>query len=330
MKGALKYESKGVHYCALCDSGIFRNKIVAVIGGSDSAAKEALLLSEHVKKVYMIYRGEKIRPEPINEERIKRNKKITVITRTSIIEIKGDKFVTHIMLDNKYNNSNIIKLDGVFGAIGSDPLSDLAKKLNVKINNKNEIIINHATSETNIKGVFAAGDVADKEFKQAITGVAEGVTATYSAYKYINENALICLTEDEPKLREDKISLVVSAIIIKNNKILLIKRSREPFKNYWSFISGQGAFKHTKNPMEAVKLEVKYDLNCKFNCEFFTHSYTDFDVSVINLFFIGKINGTPKINNKYVKEFRYFSLNEISKLKLAFDHKEVIKKLRKK
>ncbi|MEK6932867.1 MAG: FAD-dependent oxidoreductase [Nanoarchaeota archaeon] len=197
MKGALKYESKGVHYCALCDAAIFKNKIVAVIGGSDSAAKEALLLSEYAKKVYIIYRGEKIKPEPINNDRIKKNKKITVITKTNVIEIKGDKFVNKVILDNKFQGKNEIKLNGIFGAIGSDPLSELAKKIGVKINYKKEIIINHENSETNIKGVFAAGDVADKEFKQAITGVAEGVTASHSAYKYVNENNLICTMNDE-------------------------------------------------------------------------------------------------------------------------------------
>jgi len=197
MKGALQYEKKGVHYCSLCDGSLYRRKITAVIGGSDSAAKEALLLAGYAKKVYIIYRGEKIRPEPINEERIKRNKKITVLTETNILEIKGKQFVTEVILDKKFQGKNILKLDGVFGAIGSDPLSELAKKLGVKLNDKKEIIINHQDSTTNIKGVFAAGDIADKEFKQAITGVAEGVTATYSAYKYINNNVLICTTNDE-------------------------------------------------------------------------------------------------------------------------------------
>ncbi len=188
MKGALEYESRGVHYCALCDATMFKNKIVVVVGGSDSAAKEALLLSEYAKKVYLIYRGEKIRPEPINGERIKKNKKIEVILKTNIIEIKGKQFVNEIILDNKYKGKNSLQVEGVFGAIGSDPLSELAKKLKVKVNEKNEIIINHQNSETNISGVFAAGDVANKEFKQAITGVAEGVTATYSAYKYIKKS----------------------------------------------------------------------------------------------------------------------------------------------
>lgn len=191
MEGALEYESKGVHYCSLCDGALYKNKTVAVVGGSDSAAKEALLLAEHAKKVYIIYRKEKIRPEPINGERIKKNKKITVITNTNIKGIKGDKFVTQVILDKKYKGNTILKLDAVFGAIGSDPLSELAKQLKVKLNEKSEIIINK-NSETNIKGVFAAGDITDTSFKQAITGVAEGVTAAYSAYKYITSTNIKC------------------------------------------------------------------------------------------------------------------------------------------
>lgn len=196
MKGALEFESKGVHYCALCDGYAFKNKIVAVIGGSDTAAKEALLLTEYAKKVYLIYRGDKIRPEPINAVRVEKNKKIEVILNTNVLEIKGDKFVTHIVLDKPFNKSNILKLDGVFGAIGNIPLSDLAKILGLKINEKGEIIIDHHDSTTNIKGVFAAGDVVDTEFKQAITGVAEGVTAAHSAYKFINENEFVCTFDD--------------------------------------------------------------------------------------------------------------------------------------
>jgi len=197
MKGALEYEGKGTHYCALCDGFAFRNKAVAVIGGSDTAAKEALLLTEYAKKVYIIYRGEKIRPEPINEKRVYQNKKIEVITSTNVLEIKGEKFVTHIILDKKYKSSNLIKLDGVFGAIGNIPLSDLAKPLGVKLNEKGEIIINHHDSSTNILGIFAAGDVVDTDFKQAITGVAEGVTAAHSAYKFVNENSFVCTFDDK-------------------------------------------------------------------------------------------------------------------------------------
>ncbi len=185
-KGGSEFENKGVAYCALCDGPLYKNKTVCVVGGSDSAAKDALVLAEHAKKVYIIYRGEKIRAEPINIKRIQDNKKIEVITNTNVMEVKGKKFVESVVLDKSYKNDRELKLEGVFVAIGHIILSDLAKPLGVALNEKGEIIINHKSSETNVPGVFAAGDVADKPFKQAITGVAEGCTAAYYAYEHIN------------------------------------------------------------------------------------------------------------------------------------------------
>jgi thioredoxin reductase (NADPH) len=180
-------KNKGVSYCALCDAPLYKDKVVAVVGGSDSAAKEALLLAKYCPKVYMIYRREKIRPEPINAARIERDSKIEVITNTNVIEILGSNKVTAVKLDNPYNGSDTLRLDGVFIAIGGIPYSDLAAKLGVELNEKGEIKIDRS-SRTNIKGIFAAGDVVDGEFKQAITGVAEGVNAAYQAYRYVNEN----------------------------------------------------------------------------------------------------------------------------------------------
>lgn len=185
VKGAKEFDKKGVNYCALCDGPLYKEKVVAVVGGSDSAAKDALLLSEHAKKVYIVYRGDKIHPEPINLERIEKNKKIEVLNNTNIVEVKGDKFVNEVILDKEFKGSKNLKLEGVFVAIGHIVLSELAKKIGVKVNKKDEIKIDHMTSETNIKGVFAAGDVTDKQFKQLITGVADGCTAAYSAYEYI-------------------------------------------------------------------------------------------------------------------------------------------------
>lgn len=186
--GATEFENRGVVYCSLCDAPLFKNKIVAVIGGSDSAAKDALVAAEHAKKVYIIYRGEKIHPELPNlkrvEEKIKKGK-IEIIANTNVIEVKGDKVVKSVVLDKAHKGKKELALDGIFVAIGHIALSDLAKPLGVKLNQKNEIIIDHKTSETNVPGVYAAGDVADKPFKQAITGVAEGCTAAYSAYEFL-------------------------------------------------------------------------------------------------------------------------------------------------
>ncbi|MBL7056511.1 FAD-dependent oxidoreductase [Candidatus Woesearchaeota archaeon] len=186
MPGAKQFENKGVHYCALCDGAMFASKNVAIIGGSDSAAKEALLLAQYAEKVYVIYRGDKIRPEPVNAKLVEKNEKIEVITNTNVTEILGEVMVNKIILDKEYDGKTELDVSGVFGAIGHIPLSDLAKGLGADINEKREIKINR-DSETNIPGVFAAGDVVDSGFKQAITGVGEGVVAAHSAYQYIKK-----------------------------------------------------------------------------------------------------------------------------------------------
>ena len=185
VKGSKEFMNRGVHYCALCDGPLYKDRVVAVVGGSDSAAKDALLLAEHAKKVYVIYRGKEIHPEPINMERIKKNKKIEVINNTNIKEIQGDKLVSNVILDKPFKGKKDLKLNGVFVAIGHIPLSDLAKKLGVRTDQKGEIKIDHMTTETNIKGIYAAGDVTDKPFKQLITGVADGCTAAYYAYEFL-------------------------------------------------------------------------------------------------------------------------------------------------
>jgi len=187
--GSLEFENKGVNYCALCDGPLFKNKIVGLVGGSDSAAKDALVLTEHAKKVYIIYRGEKIHPEPINLKRVESNKKIEIINNTNVTEIKGEQFITNVTLDKEHKESKTLKLGGLFIAIGHIILSDLAKDINVKINKKGEIITDKL-SQTNIPGAYAAGDVSDGAFKQLITGVAEGCTAAYSAYEYINKEGI--------------------------------------------------------------------------------------------------------------------------------------------
>ena len=180
--GEDEYAGKGVSYCATCDGPFYKDRVVCVIGGSDSAAKEALFLAQNTSKVYIIYRGKEIRAEPINKKKVYENNKIEIIYNTNVVEIIGEGKVKSVVFDS----GEMLDVDGVFIEIGSIPNSDIAKRIGVEVNEKNEIKINRK-SETNIPGIFAAGDVADAPFKQAITGVAEGVIAAYSAFDYVKE-----------------------------------------------------------------------------------------------------------------------------------------------
>ncbi len=193
--GEKEFTNKGVHYCALCDGPLYKNKIVAVVGGGDSAAKEALLLSKYAKKVYILSRST-LKPEPINKIRVKKEKKIQALENIQVKEIKGDKFVQSVLLTKKINNSNELKIDGVFVDVGHVPLSKLAIPIGTKLNKNKEIIINKE-SQTNLKGVYAAGDVTDTKFKQAITGIGEAVKAVYGIYEYIHNEKVLCSSANE-------------------------------------------------------------------------------------------------------------------------------------
>lgn len=183
--GEKELENRGVSYCALCDGAFFKNKIVSVVGGGDSAAKEALFLSEHASKVYIIVRRDVLRAEPINAERVSRNAKIEILYNKEIEEILGTDSVEKI----RFKSGEEMEMQGVFLAIGHTAQTDLAKDLGVALNGKGEIIINRKT-ETNIHGVFSAGDCSDTEFKQAITGAAEAVTASYYAYNVCTSGSI--------------------------------------------------------------------------------------------------------------------------------------------
>lgn len=185
--GEKELANKGVSYCALCDGALFKGKTVAVVGGGDSAAKEALLLAEHCPKVYLIVRGTTLRAEPVNFDRVQAQKdRIEILFQTEIQEIVGEKKVEKVTLKNGLE----LPLQGIFVAIGHLALSGLAEKLGVGLNDKKEIVINRS-SQTSMPGVFAAGDVADTQFKQAITGAAEAVTAAYFAFDYLGKNKVV-------------------------------------------------------------------------------------------------------------------------------------------
>jgi len=184
--GEDRFRNKGVGYCATCDAPLMKNKIVGVVGGSDSAVVEALLLAEYAKKVCIIYRGEKVRPEPINGKRMLAMKNIEIIPFTNVLEIRGDKMMNRVVLDKPYNGNKELKLDGIYIEVGIVPNNALAKKLGVELDKDGYIIIDKA-SRTNVAGVFAAGDVTNSGWKQAIIAAAQGSYAANSVYNYLGE-----------------------------------------------------------------------------------------------------------------------------------------------
>jgi thioredoxin reductase (NADPH) len=184
VKGEKEFANKGVHYCALCDGGFYKGKVVAVVGGADSAVKDALVLSNLAEKVYVIYRGSELRAEKPNLDALARKKNVEVIYGTNVLEINGGNKANAVKLDKQHNSSDKLLLSAVFVAVGHLPLSALAKEVGVEVDAKGHVKINR-NSETSVPGFFAAGDVTDSRFKQAITGVGEAVSAAYSAYLYL-------------------------------------------------------------------------------------------------------------------------------------------------
>ncbi|MCK4310070.1 MAG: FAD-dependent oxidoreductase [Methanomicrobia archaeon] len=187
-----KFRGRGVSYCATCDGAFFIDKIVGVIGGGDSAVASALLLSEYAKKVYLIYRRKKkkMRAMPVWIERAENNKKIEMIFESVPKELKGEENLESVIFDQDGTPIEI-KVDGLFVEIGTDPESDLAKKLDVSVNEKGYIRVNEDMS-TDVPGIFAAGDVTtgSNMLAQIVTACAEGAIAAESAYKYIKKGGI--------------------------------------------------------------------------------------------------------------------------------------------
>jgi len=185
--GESDYIAKGVSYCATCDAPLFKNKIVAVIGGGDVALEEALYLSEYASKVYLIHRRQGFRAAAVLEDKVKNNKKIELILDSTVESIEGDKVVKQLEIKNKLNQEKrTIELEGVFIFIGLNPNSELVETL-VKTD-EDKLILTDESMACSVKGVFAAGDVRRKEYRQIVLACADGAIAGLSASRYINEN----------------------------------------------------------------------------------------------------------------------------------------------
>ncbi len=187
--GEGKYLGRGVSYCSTCDAPFYREKIVAVVGGANAACMGAIHLAKFAKKVYLIYRRDRLRGEPAWVNQIKKEPKIEVIYNTNVTAILGDdNKVTHLKLDHPYQGKETLTADGIFIEIGGIPMTTLAKTVGVKTDEDNFIITNEMMI-TNIPGIFCAGDInsSRKHYQQVVIAAAEGATAALSAYKYLHE-----------------------------------------------------------------------------------------------------------------------------------------------
>ena len=182
-----KYEGKGIHYCAVCDGAMYENKTIGVVGGGNSALEEATFLTNFAKKVYLIRRYDYFRGEKGLLEEVLNNDKIEILYNTDLIDVDGNDFIEKAILrDEVTKTEKELELNAVFGYIGTEPKSEEFKGyINL---NKNGYIITDEKMTTNIKGVYAAGDIREKEYRQITTAVADGTIAALEAEKFIKHN----------------------------------------------------------------------------------------------------------------------------------------------
>lgn len=184
VKGEEEFTGRGVSFCAICDAPFFANKVVAVVGGGNSAVSDALYLNDIAKKTYLIHRRDELRAEEVRQRELKESG-VEVILNSVVEEIAGDKLVESIKLRDVKGAGKTRKLrvDGVFISIGLVPTTLMAKEAGVKLDDEGFITVNRS-QETNISGVFAAGDCTGG-LKQITTATGEGSTAATSAYSYV-------------------------------------------------------------------------------------------------------------------------------------------------
>jgi thioredoxin reductase (NADPH) len=193
LKSEQEFKGFGVSSCATCDGFFFKEKEVAVVGGGNAAVEEAIFLTKFATKVYLIHRRNELRAEKLLQEKLKANNKIEIIWDSAVDEVVGTaepKEVNAIKIKNlKTNNITELKVDGLFIAIGHDPATALFKN-QLDMDKEGYLVTKPDCTETNIPGVFAAGDVKDKIFRQAVTAAGMGCMSALEAEKYLSSKGL--------------------------------------------------------------------------------------------------------------------------------------------
>ncbi|WP_251455039.1 thioredoxin-disulfide reductase [Microbacterium sp. Marseille-Q6648] len=185
IEGETRLSGRGVSYCATCDGFFFRERVIAVVGGGDSAMEEATFLTKFASKVYVIHRRDELRASKIMQERAFKNDKIEFVWNSEVVDILGEDAVSGLVLENTVDGTRReLALDGVFVAIGYDPRTHLVHG-KLDLTPEGTIAVEGRSSRTSVPGVFAAGDVIDPTYRQAVTAAGSGTVAALDLEHYL-------------------------------------------------------------------------------------------------------------------------------------------------
>ncbi|OBK89745.1 thioredoxin-disulfide reductase [Mycolicibacter sinensis] len=187
---------RGVSSCATCDGFFFRDQDIAVIGGGDSAMEEATFLTRFARSVTLVHRREEFRASKIMLNRARENDKIRFLTNTVPVAVEGENTVTGLRVrDTVTGEETTLPVTGVFVAIGHDPRSELVRET-VQLDSDGYVLVQQPSSRTSVAGVFAAGDLVDRSYRQAITAAGTGCTAAIDAERWLAESAEIAYPQE--------------------------------------------------------------------------------------------------------------------------------------
>lgn len=179
-----EFVGRGISYCAICDGGFYRNKVVSVVGGGDTAVEDALHLSRIAEKVYLIVRGNELTANKAAQKKLSETKNVEIVWNSIVEKIYGEQLLSGMQIQNMKDNKLIdLEINGLFVAIGSKPSTELVKGL-VDLDNKGYIIADESC-RTSVNGIFAIGDIRTKSVRQVLTAAADGAVSIYEAEKYL-------------------------------------------------------------------------------------------------------------------------------------------------